>query len=278
MSSGPPKKSKDDLIATKIIELSQSSVDADQVEDPLAGVGLSHEATVLARVDAGPKVKEQVAFQVARPSARLYKSESAAQVEAQIGLADNLRMVQGRLQQVEAELDRVLRENESLQSELDNARHYSQEMNKQAEQFEQQRSDLIDSHNAETTQLRERLFEAEKNNSKMKLQIEQMENRLSQDFRKIRIRERELENRLEIAKIEKEALIRTKDEVILDIKRKLDEAGAEINSYRNRINELNKSVDLNSQQVIRTVRTLRLALSNLEGAESAPKPPLKKAE
>ena len=278
MSDSPPKKTKDDLIATKIIELSQTTIEADAEPDPHSGVGLSQEATVIARVDNEAAVKEQVAFQVARPSARLFKSESAAQVESQIGLADNLRMVQSRLQQVEAELDRVLKENESVQSELDNARKFSQEMQAQADKYEAERSDLLEAHAAEMLALKENLAEAQKNNKKLKSQNDQLEDRLAQDFRKIRIRERELENRLEIAKIEKEALIRTKDEVILDLKRKLDEAGAEISSYRNRVSELGKTVDQNNQQVIRTVRTLRLALSNLEGADLAVKPNLKKAE
>ena len=278
MSDSPPKKTKDDLIATKIIELSHSGIESETDADPHAGVGLSQEATVIANVDNGPAVKEQVAFQVARPSARLYKSEAAAQVESNIGLADNLRMVQSRLQQVESELDRVLKENESVQSELDSAKKFSQEMQAQAERYEAERSEILENHSAELQALKESLAEAQKNNKKLKSQNDHLEERLSQDFRKIRIRERELENRLEIAKIEKEALIRTKDEVILDLKRKLDEAGAEISTYRNRVNELGKAVDQNNQQVIRTVRTLRLALSNLEGADLAAKPHLKKAE
>ena len=274
----PLNKPKDDLIATKIIELGDSSIDVDkEVEDPHSGLGFSPEATVIVRGEKD-QVKEQVAFQVGRPAARLHKSEGAAQAEAQIGMADNLRVVQKRLNQIEIQLEKSLRENESLQAQIEQLTNQNVQLSEQLESTERQKSEINDQLTHEAQILRDNLQESEKNLSRVKQQNEQLESRLTHDFRKIRVRERELENRLEIAKIEKEALIRAKDDVILDLKRKLDENAAELGTYKARVQEMNKSIDANNKQLVRTVRTLRLALSNLEGGESTSGVPFKKAE
>ena len=103
------------------------------------------------------------------------------------------------------------------------------------------------------------------------------ETRLKNDFKKIRVKERELENRLELARAEKAALLRSKDEYILDLKRKIDQLQSELDNYRSKVLELNKNLDSNQEQFKRTVRALRLALTNLEHKEGEPFP-LKKAE
>ena len=294
-------KSKEDLIATKIIELGESSFDGDgdvldipmesdenikikPVLTPMSSFKelpeppASGEATVVVRAGQAPKEPEEVAFQLGRSPGRIHKSESATQVEAQIGIADNLRMVQSRLQQLENELERVRQDNEKLQAQLDESASQNLEFTKQIENLERMRSEVVDQYSAEMQILRDNLRESEKSLARSLQQNEQLEARIGQDFRKIRVRERELENRLEIAKIEKDALLRAKDEVILDLKRKLDENSAEINTYKSRIVELNKVIETNNQQLIRTVRTLRLALTNLEGGESLLGAPLKKAD
>ena len=109
----------------------------------------------------------------------------------------------------------------------------------------------------------------QKDGEKIKLRnkVEELENRLSQDMRRIRVRERELENRLELARLEKTALVRTKDESILELKRKIDNLESELETYRNKIVELHGRIESNQEQFGRTVRALRLALTNLESSD-----------
>ena len=116
---------------------------------------------------------------------------------------------------------------------------------------------------------------------RLRAKVEELESRLSNDLRKIRVRERELENRLELSKMEKMALLKSKDETILDLKRKTDSMDIEIESYQNRINELNQKIEANQEQFARTVRALRIALTNLEVNENTSSitiAPFKKAE
>jgi hypothetical protein len=84
---------------------------------------------------------------------------------------------------------------------------------------------------------------------------------------KIRNRERELENRLELVKVENQALLRSKDEYTLELKRQLDQSRLEIENYRNKSQELKRRFDDKQEILRRTVKTLRLALTMLEGEE-----------
>ena len=79
--------------------------------------------------------------------------------------------------------------------------------------------------------------------------------------------------------MEKEALLRSKDDAILDLKRKLDQLNHDQEAYRQRVAELNSRVESNNDQFARTVRALRLALTNLEVNDTGGvRAPLKKAE
>src|SRR4029077_14635199 len=53
-------------------------------------------------------------------------------------------------------------------------------------------------------------------------EIERLKERVRADIRKIRVREKELENRLEIMKKDSEALITARENKIIELKRKLD--------------------------------------------------------
>ncbi len=100
--------------------------------------------------------------------------------------------------------------------------------------------------------------------SDMKLKIEEYEMRLTSNLQKIRVRERELENRLELVKMESAAVVRSKDELILELKRQLDQLTSEIENYRTKSQELNKQISDKQDLERRTVKALRLALSLLE--------------
>jgi DNA-binding XRE family transcriptional regulator len=87
---------------------------------------------------------------------------------------------------------------------------------------------------------------------------------------------------LELSKAEKTTLLRSKDENILELKRRTETLESEIENYQNKIIELGQKLELNQDQFARTVRALRLALTNLEVSDgtnpSITIAPLKKAE
>jgi len=116
--------------------------------------------------------------------------------------------------------------------------------------------------------LRKEVEELKQKNSELEL-------RISTNIQRVRVRERELENRLELMKVETKALIRSKDEMILDLKRQMDQLNLELNNYRVKSQDLNKQIAERQETLRRTVKALRLALSMMEGDDTAP---LKKAK
>lgn len=95
--------------------------------------------------------------------------------------------------------------------------------------FEREKATVVDSLQVEIEELR---FQGRVKNDKVKLlerqvreasdEIERLKDRVRNDIRKIRVREKELENRLEITKKDSEALISGRENKIIELKRKVD--------------------------------------------------------
>ena len=92
-----------------------------------------------------------------------------------------------------------------------------------------------------------------------------MESRLDSNLRKIRVRERELENRLELMKMESQSTTNSKNKIILDLKKELDQYNYEIENFRVKGLELNKKIESKQEAFKKTIRTLKIALSLLDG-------------
>jgi chromosome segregation ATPase len=179
---------------------------------------------------------------------------------------------------LEKEVEKLRAENEELASAGDIVRTRMDEYAIRLTSLEKEKNELVESHQSEVLVLKGNLQYRESEVGKARIKIEELETRLKADFKKIRVKERELENRLELIRAEKTALVRSKDEYILDMKRKIDQLQSELDNYRGKVLELNKTLEANQEQFRRTVRALRLALSNLEVSKEENLVPLKKAE
>lgn len=107
--------------------------------------------------------------------------------------------------------------------------HVVNEQRRKVEDFEKQKSFELESFQSEVKELRfelkSKMDKARVLESGMRAATEEMERlkeRVRVDIRKIRVREKELENRLEIMKKDSEALISARENKIIDLKRKLD--------------------------------------------------------
>lgn len=241
-------------------------------EKTLAVSGFAN-AKVGGRRQAEPEAKVSIG-QLRGSSSR---SSVYTSVDASLVQSDNLKLAQQRLLELERELDKLRAENEELASAGDIIRQRADEYSIRIAAMEKEKREVEESYQSEVLILKGNLQYKESEVAKSRLRIEELELRLKSDFKKIRVRERELENRLELIRAEKAALIRAKDESILDLKRKIDQLQSELDNYRGKVLELNKTIDINQEQFKRTVRALRLALSNLE-VKDENVVPLKKAE
>ncbi len=202
---------------------------------------------------------------------------SMTSIDASLVQAENLRLAQQRILELEKEVEHLRSENEELASAGQIFHTRMEEMALKVTQLERERVEDQESARAEMLLLKSSLQHKETEVAKARVKVEDLETRLKSDFKKIRVRERELENRLELLRAEKAALVRSKDEYILEQKRKIDQFSQELDNYKKKCLELNKIIEANQDQVRRTERALRLALTNLEAKEEN-LVPLKKAE
>jgi len=123
-------------------------------------------------------------------------------------------------------LEGQLRHERAVSSEF---AHLAQEQDHRIDGFEKEKAVAIESAQREYDELK---FEMKRRTDKirvMELQVkeateatERLKERVRNDIRKIRTREKELENRLEIMKKDSEALLGSREHKIIELKRKLD--------------------------------------------------------
>lgn len=221
-----------------------------------------------------PHAKVSVGF--AKPTP-VHGGNVMTSIDASLAQAESLRFAQQRILELEKENEGLRSENEELASAGEIIRSRTDSMAIQINQLEREKQEAQESSQSELIILKGNLQYKDNELATYRNRIEELEARLKSDFKKIRVRERELENRLEIIRAEKAALIQSKDEYILEQKRKIDQLSQELDNYRKKCLELNKQIEANQDQVRRTERALRLALTNLESKEEN-LVPLKKAE
>ncbi len=221
------------------------------------------------------KVKVSVG-QVRGPS---YSSgyNSWGNTDSNLVQAEKLRIAQDKILELEKENEKLRYQNNELISASEIVKERAELLTSQIHEFRNDRDSLEASFKSENSVLKNQLIRKEGELSKVSMKVEELESRLRFDMKKIRVRERELENRLELIRAEKNALVKSKDEQILDFRRKMDQLQLEVESYRQKCVELNKVIESNQDSFKRTTRALRLAMANLELLDEN-KVILKKAE
>lgn len=198
-------------------------------------------------------------------TSKTYKSNtSQVSIDASLAQAENLRIAQNRILDLEKEIERLRQENDEILTATEIIRNKSEEFTLRVSELEKENQELKTEFKNENSILKGSLVFKESENAKLQEKIEELELRIKNDFKKIRIRERELENRLELLKAEKQAVVKSKDDLLLELQRKNDISKSELETYRNKVQELNKTIESYQNQIKITVRTLRLALSHVE--------------
>lgn len=271
----PPDSDKTQF--QKLLELGATSQSADESERTL----LASDSPALARPSSLGNTPPDNQSPVAKVA---YGGGKAAgsPFENPFIQAETLKLAQQRILQLEREVENLRKETEILSSANEISKQKNEDLSLKVQNLEKQKHELKEVNESELEIFKDGLNAKESDVRRLKSKIEELENRLSNDLRRIRVRERELENRLELSKSEKVTLLRMKDEVILDLKRRGDQVHGELESYQNKVLELQQTLEMNQEQFARTVRALRIALTNLEVNDSTNTSitiaPFKKAE
>ncbi len=197
--------------------------------------------------------------------------------DSNLNIAHNMELAQDKIVSLEKENETLRHHNEELVAAAEIIKERADMLASEMNYLKNDRDSLEQSFKNELTILRSQLNRKDSEIQKVNAKAEELDSRLKFDMKKIRVRERELENRLELLRAEKNALVKSKDEMILDLRRKCDQFQLETESFRQKCIELNKLIESNQDSVKRTTRALRLAMANLELQDEG-KPLIKKAE
>lgn len=113
--------------------------------------------------------------------------------DATLVQAESLKIAQQRILELEKEVEKYRQENEELASAGEIIRNRSEELTSRIFSLEKEKQEMSESLQNELVIVKGTLQYKEAEVSKARLKIEELESRLKSDFKKIRVRERELE-------------------------------------------------------------------------------------
>lgn len=199
-----------------------------------------------------------------QPGAAIFSSAEAA-----LRQSENLRVAQKRISDLERELERVRRENENLRSAGETLRRRVDELQAHAENSELNAQESRKIAEEEKKVLRGQIASRDREIAEMRGRLDDAEGRLEANFRKIRVRERDLEHRIEIIKAESQSIAASKDRMILELKRQVDQVTAELSHAKSQVQETFGQFKERQETARRAVRALRIALTVLEGEDDS---------
>ncbi len=183
--------------------------------------------------------------------------------------SEHMRIAQRKINDLEDEVAKLRRENEDLASAGETFKKLNDEYFGEIEGLKSKLHDNKQTSNQEIKLLKQITVNKDKQINELKQQIEDYKSRIDNNFQRVRKREKDLEHRLEIAKIEEAAVVKSKDQLILDLKRRIDEVSNESDNFRKKSQENYRELQKKEQVVRGVIRALRIALTKLEGDDDS---------
>ena len=177
-----------------------------------------------------------------------------------------LEVAQNRVLELEKEVQKLRRDSEQLAAAGKHFKEMTESLKMQVKQAESNYQNMQDIAKEEKKILMQSLEAKEIKISALQERVMDVEQRQGSQYENVRIRERELENRLEIMKSETEALAHSKDEMILDLKKQVQTVHYDLEKYRIQNQKMSTKMENKEELLRRTVKALRIALTMLEGS------------
>jgi CheY-like chemotaxis protein len=147
---------------------------------------------------------------------------------------------------------------------------------KKIEEFEREKAIALEALTSEIAELR---FQTKAKTDKAKLleiqvneashEIERLKDRVRSDIRKIRVRERELENQLEMAKKDTEVVLGAREGKIVELKRKIDLLEFNMDLLQDRFNRERESNNKLREKLGKAAQVVRVAEGLLDEPQAA---------
>lgn len=238
----------------------------------LFGGGLGGTALQNVSIDRSKSISSTIAGD-ATPSSDLETLKKYLMMREQDAaiLSAQLTYAKEELEKSEQTIKRLTLREEDLNHQID-------DRNQRIEKFEQELAHVDKSKDGEIEQLR---FDARSKGDRVKFledqlansssQYEKLKDRVRQDIRKIRVREKELENKLEILKKDSETLIAARESKILELKRKIDLLEFNFDTLQDQNEKEKSNVAQAHEKIAKVVKVLKLAMGIIEGESEAHK-------
>lgn len=240
-----------------------------QVDAAAPSVYESKAETFAAKSHQTESISDKVRTSVSRMFSGQKLSRNPSPTELKLAQSESIRIAQERILELEQLLQTLRSENEQLVAAGETLQRRADELMSKQESTMSKLRDQKQFFEDERKILQEALNAKDRDIAKLRQKNDEVEARLAANMQKIRIREKELENRLELIKMESSALIQNKNEMILDLKKNIDQLNIELENYRSQGHRLNQQIDQKHEMLRRTVRTLRIALTMLEGDDES---------
>ncbi len=211
----------------------------------------------------------------------VYENDSMAghsSVDGILKQSEHLRIAQDKINELERELDELRRQNHELSNDAESIATLNESYSGQIENLKMELTHIRLTLGEEIKILRHSMHEKDRHIAEMKQSNADLKGKVENNFKSIRKRERDLEYRLELAKVDEAALLKSKDKMILELRRDLEKKEQERGAFERKNKEHFQKIQEQQQTVRTVVRALRIALTRLEGDFGVDFEVLKKAE
>ncbi len=243
----------------------------DSFENQFVGVEVSEifpsdAAMVRQHMDSTQKLPMADPFEIPleEPSPKVLP-KNVVDLQNHLKSSNYLEVAQNRVLELEKEVQKLRRDSEQLAAAGKHFKELTVSLKMQVKQSEANYQNMQEIAKEEKKILMQSLEAKEIKISALQERVVDVEQRQGSQFENVRIRERELENRLEIMKSETEALAHAKDEMIMELKKQVQSVQHDLEKYRIQNQKISSKMENKEELLRRTVKALRIALTMLEG-------------
>ena len=208
-------------------------------------------------------IPDEINFQEVSPSKKVEIKESSTKQQT-VSSINSTEQFQQRMAMLEEENKKQKQLLETQRKELE---EYMSRLGEAEAESKKIRSELSNADSNARLNLEAQLNRAsiiEEKYNKLAQTHEEMKVKVRNDIRKIRVREKELSNKLEIMRNDSETLLAAKDQKILQLKQHIDNLEFEIETLKDKVVTLQELAKENEEKAERVIKALRLSTSLLE--------------
>jgi hypothetical protein len=178
-----------------------------------------------------------------------------------------LQVLTKQMHQVKEKLHRSDEERRRLQLALEEARVLISTLEQFKDQSQIQTRKIEQQHQERQRGLQVKLDSAQFSANRSERKLEEFRERVRNDILRIRLRERELANKLELQKRDAESLLTAKDERLLAQKRELDRLEFDMEMLKERLIDDTQKAEERAEKLSKALQSLRMAQGMLSGIE-----------